>query len=167
MSKGKDRNKNKGEGGSVAAAGSASGGRKPRVQRSFVERLVDKAETIFTKASEVALMSEKRGVPTATVTIAKEFVTLTEKYREAFYLLRASAWTPPAKASSIPIAAGAKVAIAPANVATYNYIPGVTDNTARLVVTAVLQQGKRVQVLVTTEEGQPCGYIPRSHLVLR
>lgn len=163
MSKGKNRNSNKGEGGTA----SASGGRKPRVQRSFVERLVDKAETIFTKASEVALMSEKRGVPTATVTIAKEFVTLTEKYREAFYLLRASAWTPPAKASSIPIAAGAKVAIAPGSLATYSYIPGVTDGTARLVVTAVLQQGKRVQVLVTTEEGQPCGYIPRSHLVLR
>lgn len=166
MSKGKNRNSNKGEG-SAASAGSASGARKPRAKRSFVERMVDKAEVIFAKASEVALASEKRGVPTATVLIAKEFVTLAEKYREAFFELRASSWTPPTKAISIAIEVGSRVAIAPASLATYSYIPGVTDNTAKLVVSAVLQQGKRVQALVTTEDGQPCGYIPRSHLVLR
>jgi len=162
----KKKGKSKGEGGSEASP-TGTTTRKPRVVKSFVERLIDKAQNIYTKASEVAQAAEKRGVPAATVHIAKEFVGLASHYRDTVVALRTSGWTPLTKAISIVIEVGSKVAIATESLATYSYIPGVTDGTAKLVVSAVIQQGKRVQALVTTEDGQPCGYIPRSHLVLR
>ena len=168
MSKKKSKGKGQGqsEGGSEASQAETTT-RKSRVVKSLVERLVVKAEVIVAKAHEVAVAAAKRGVPEITAKLTREFVPLAEAYRAAFHELRTSGWAPSAQAETILIEEGSKVSIKPESKSMYAYIPGILDGTAKLVVVKVLQSGKRVQALVTTEDGQPCGYIPRSHLVLR
>ena len=167
---GKNKNKTRGQGeGAGAAASPAAAAKAPRTVKPFVERLIGKATDIHLKAVEIAKAAETRGAPAATVVIAKEFAGLAEKYRDAIAELQASGWKPSDSSIPLPITEGSKVSIKPENKGLYDYIPGVADGTARLVATKVIEHGmgRMVQALVATEEGTPCGYIPRSHLVLR
>ena len=169
---GKNRNKTRSQGqgeGSGAAASPAAAAKTPRTVKPFVERLVDKAVGIHIKAVEIAKAAEARGAPAATVVIVKEFAGLAEKYLDAIAGLRDSGWKPSDSSIPLPIVEGSKVSIKPENRGLYDYIPGVADGTAKLVATKVIEHGmgRMVQVLAATEEGTPCGYIPRSHLVLR
>ena len=161
MSKNKKGNKDKsGAEGSVTPAA----GRKPRVKRSFVERLVGKAEDVFTMASEIAHDAEKRGAPDGVVQVMKGFVGLAEKYREEIFGLRNSGWAPADKAVKINLKEGVKVQIDPKFKDHYDYIPGLQQ---LLTISKVISAGKRTQYLVLAEDGTPCGYVPKSHRLPR
>ena len=162
MSKNKKSKDKSGADGSGTPA--PSGGRKPRVKRSFVERLVGKAEDVFTLTSEVAHDAEKRGAPDGVVQVMKEFVGLAEKYREAIFDLRNSGWAPADKSVKINLKEGVKVQIDPKFKDHYDYIPGLQQ---LLTISKVILAGKRTQYLVLAEDGTPCGYVPKSHLLLR
>lgn len=163
MSKSKKGNKDKsGADGSVTPA--VSGIRKTHVKRSFVERLVGKGENVFAMISEIARNAEKRGVPNGVVQVMKEFVELAVKYREAIFDLRNSGWAPADKSVKIDLKEGAKVQIDPKFKDQYDYILGLQQ---QLVVSKVISAGKRTQYLVMAENGTPCGYVPKSHLLPR
>ena len=163
MSKNKKGNKDK-SGVDSSGTPASSGGRKPRVKRSFVERLVGKAEDVFTLTSEVACDAEKRGAPDGTVRVMKEFVGLAEKYREEIFSLRNSGWAPADKSVKIDLKEGTKVQIDPKFKDRYAYISGLQQ---LLTISKVILAGKRTQYLVLAEDGTPCGYVPKSHLLSR
>jgi hypothetical protein len=133
--------------------------------KPFVERMIGRAEVIYTKASEVELALEKRGAPAATTKIASDFIVMCERYREAFYELRASGWKPPSAEGFNP-QAGTRVSVGPKFLDLYAWIPGVTGGTADLVVSKV-SEGVRPLFLVASVDGTSYGYIPKSHLTPR
>ena len=137
--------------------------RKPRVVRSFVERLAAKAETIYNLASNIALKTEKRNVPAPIPSLAKAFVQQVEAFREKLLELRAGDWAPSKASEPFIIKEGDTVTVMAERKDAYSYIPGVES--AVLTVLKMIQQGKRTNVLVATADGTPRGYIPKSHLV--
>jgi len=161
------KDKKKGQSAGVGGGGGAMQSRKARAVKPFVERLIDKAEVIFARGSEIALACEKRGVPREVTTVAKDFLGLVEKFREAFFGLRTSGWVPVKKASSQgPLAIGDKVTIVdqPEIRARYSYLPGGPE--IEMEVKAMIPRGKSFEVLVVpVGSEQSCGYIPRNHLV--
>lgn len=163
MSKNKKGNKDKSSADDSGTPATPSG-RKPRVKRSFVERLVGKVEDIFTLTSEVARDAEKRSAPDGVVQVMKAFVELAEKYREEIFSLRNSGWAPADKSVKINLKEGAKVQIDPKFKDHYDYIPGLQQ---LLTISKVILAGKRTQYLVLAEDGTPCGYVPKSHLLPR
>jgi hypothetical protein len=137
--------------------------RKPRVVRSFVERLAAKAETIYKLASNIALKTEKRNVPAPIPSMAKTFVQQVEAFREKLLELRAGDWAPAKASEPFIIKEGDTVTVMAEHKDNYSYIPGVES--AVLTVLKLVPQGKRTNVLVATSDGTPRGYIPKSHLV--
>ena len=170
MSKNKSRNRSQVQDKTTAETASAvTASKTSRTVKPFIERLINKAMMIHVKAAEIAKAAEKRGAPAETTMLAKEFVDLAETYRDAIVGLRASGWTPSDSSILPSITESSKVSIKSESKSLYDYIPGVVDGTAKLVAIKVIEHGmgRMVQVLVATEEGTSCGYIPRSHLMLR
>lgn len=144
-----------------------TGPRKQRVTKPFVDRLIAKAEVIFSRSAEIALACEKRGVSREIVDDARVFLAAAETYREIFFGLRTSGWEPARKSVSVEIKKGDKVRVSskPEILARYSYLPG--GATTELVAKEVVARGKSAEVLVATAAGdQVCGYIPRNHLIL-
>jgi hypothetical protein len=156
--------------GTSNSSSSSTGTGKKREVKSFVERLIVKADVIYARATEIALACEKRGVPSDVIRNAKEFIPLAETYRERFFALRTSGpdgtpWAPAAKGAVPQIKEGDKVAFKAEFRSKYAYIPGVENDTAVFVASKILPRGKRdIEVLLKDSEGHPYGYSLGSQL---
>jgi len=142
--------------------------RKPRVHRTFIERLVAKAEDMYTTGTEIAKMIGGRGAPTDIETVAREFVPILEKYRERFFALRSSGWAPPETGAKIEIKEGDTVTIAKSAIAKYDFIEGLAEGRTKLVAVKFVPrgEGKIVDVLVKDAvTGAPYGLILKSILI--
>jgi hypothetical protein len=172
MSKGKKHQQGVGSG-SSGSSSAATGTGKKRAVKSFVERLIAKANVICARATELALVCEKRGVPLDVTKNAKEFLPLAEVYRERFFSLRTAgpdgtSWVPSGKGAATQIKEGDLVAFRSEFRVKYAYIPGVEDDTAVFCATKILPRGKRdIEVLLRDAEGKAYGYALGSQLELR
>jgi hypothetical protein len=161
---GKNKNRNQaGQDGATAAPRSRAAHHHP----TFIERLIAAADAIYAKATMAAEMCVKKGVPEETTQVARDFIPVAEKYREVFFQLKNSGWTPPANAAQITIAEGDKIAIRQEAMADYDYIPGLAEGKTKLVAGPITVAGKHVKVLLLGEDGHPYGRATRSHLMLR
>ena len=101
----------------------------------------------------------------------KAFIAVAEQFREPFYQLRDSGWTPPEKSAIQTFVEGDAVAIQPEVLSQYGYIPSIADPAALdLRVRAVLAQGKSTKILIGSGadlSGPAYGYVPKGHLVRR
>ena len=149
---------------SDASAGTPA--RKPHIRRTYIERLLGKAETLYSTGADIAKMINGRGAPAEIVTVAQEFVGVLEKYRERFFALRNSGWSPPESASKVEIKEGDTVSIKKKFLPKYDYIEGLSEGRTKLVAAKFTPKGgKGIDVLVKdAATGAPYGLIPKGHL---
>ena len=147
--------------------GAAKAPRAPRAPLgTLAERLLDKAEKVFTYAASVAEITAKRGAPADVVAASKDFVAQTEAWREKFFGLKSSGWMPSKSAAKSALTEGDEVAIVPEQREIYAYIPGLLEGTIKLFAGTILPgaKGKPTRVLVKSAEGQVYGFVPNTHL---
>jgi len=167
MSKGK-KNSSRGENGGASSSVSGSVARRPMVRKTFLERLVLKADSMFSLGTELAKLLQDRSAPDEIVQIARDFVPVLEKYRERFFALRDSGWSPAERAPKVDFQEGDRVAVLKAHLPRYDYIVGLTDGTTKLVAAKFISRGesaKVIDVLVKdAATGAAYGLIPKSQL---
>lgn len=161
---------NRNDGGSSSsgtAAAASTSTRKPMVRRTFIQRVLARAEIMYSTGADIAKMIAGRGAPDGIETVAQEFVTILEKYRERFFALRDSGWAPPEAASKADIKEGDTVTIAKKFLAKYDYIEGLAEGRTKLVAAKFTPKGaKGTEVLVKdAATSAPYGLIPKSHLI--
>lgn len=170
MSIKRNRSGRSSSGDSSPASGLASSAstptRKPRVHRTFIERLLGKADVMYSTGTDIAKMIGSRAAPTDIVVVAQDFVGILEKYRERFFALRDSGWSPP-EAAKTDIQEGDTVTIAKKFLARYDYIEGLAEGRTKLVAAKFTPKGsKGIDVLVKdAATSAPYGLIPKSHLI--
>jgi hypothetical protein len=171
MSTKRNRSGRSDNGGSSSSPGSSSSSgpstRKPMVRRTYIERLLGKAEAMYSIGTDIAKMISGRGAPADIVTVAQEFVGVLEKYRRRFLALRDSGWLPPEPASKAEIKEGDAVSIAKKFLPKYDYIEGLAEGRTKLVAAKLTPKGgKGIDVLVKdAATNAPYGLIPKGHLI--
>jgi hypothetical protein len=165
MSKGR-KNASKENGASVSTSGVAI--RRPRIRKTFLERLVFKADSMYSLGAELAKLLQYRSAPEEVVQIAREFVLVLEKYRERIFALRDSGWAPSEKASKVDFQEGDRVSVLKAHLSRYDFIPGLAEGSTKLMAAKFISRGKSakfVDVLVSdASTGATYGLIPKSQL---
>ena len=168
MSKGK-KNSSRGENGGASSSVSGSVARRPMVRKTFLERLVLKADSMYSLGTELAKMLLDRGAPDDVTQKSHDFVPALEKYRELFFALRDSGWTPPEKAPKKDFQEGDRVMVTKLHLSRYDFIAGRADGTTKLVAAKFVSRGestKFVDVLVKDAiTDATYGLIPKSQLV--
>ena len=168
MSKGK-RNSGRGENGGTSAGSAGSAVRRPMIRKTFLERLVFKADSMYTHGAELAKMLLDRGAPDEITQKTHDFLPALEKYRELFFALRDSGWVPAEKAPAKGFHEGDRVMVIGKHLPRYDFIAGLAEGTTKLVAAKFVNRGesaKVVDVLVTDAvTGATYGLIPKSQLV--
>ena len=168
MSKGK-KSRSGSENGATSAGSSGSAPRRSGVRKTFIELLVSKADAMYSLGSELAKMLLDRGAPDEITQKSHDFVPVLEKYRELFFALRDSGWTPAEKAPKKDFQEGDRVAVAKAHLSRYDFIAGLAEGTTKLVAAKFVSRGestKFVDVLVKDAiTGATYGLIPKSQLI--
>ena len=166
MSKGR---KSRSENGSASAGSSGSTIRRSPNRKTFLERLVFKADSMYTYGAELAKMLLDRGAPDEITQKSHDFLPALEKYRELFFALRDSGWAPAEKAPAKGFQEGDRVAVIKAHLPRYDFIAGLAEGTTKLAASKFVARGKSVKVydvLVTDAiTGVSYGLIPKAHLV--
>ena len=166
MSKGR---KSRSENGSASAGSSGSTVRRSPIRKTFIERLLAKADSMFSTGTELSKMLLDRGAPDEITQKSHDFVPVLEKYREMFFVLRDSGWVPPEKAPMNDFKEGDRVAIVKAHLPRYDFISGLAEGVTKLVASKFVPRGaggKYVDVLVKDAvTGATYGLIPKSQLV--
>jgi len=141
--------------------------RAPRAPLGTVaERLLDKGETAVKLIEGALQLATRRGVPNLLQNITIELLTQVKHWKEDLEALKVSGWQP-TETAKVDIEEGDPVAIDPAYLDTYSYIPGAREGTADLIAGTCLIVGKSVRILVKPRDGVAYGYIPKNHLVSR
>ena len=163
MSKGK---RNAGSGGTPLSP-SSSVGRRIGVRKTFIERLLAKADSMFSMGTDLAQMLQDRRAPGEVSGKALEFIPVLEKYREMFFGLRDSGWVPAEKSLKKDFQEGDRVMIVKDHIPRYEYIPGLSEGTTQLVAAKFIPRGgKYVDVLVKdAATGAAYGLVPKGQLV--
>ena len=154
----------------VTSAGSSGvAGRKVGVHKTFIERLVFKADSMFSLGTELARMLQDRMAPGDVASKAQEFIPVLEKYREMFFGLRDSGWVPAEKSHKKDFKEGDRVMIVKEHLHRYDFISGLSEGVTKLVAAKFVPRGegaKYVDVLVQDAvTGAAYGLIPKSQLV--
>jgi hypothetical protein len=161
--------KSRSENGSVSAGSSGSTIRRSPNRKTFIERLLAKADSMVSTGTELAQMLQDRIAPSGIHDKALEFVPVLEKYREMFFALRDSGWVPPEKAPMKDFKEGDRVAIVKAHLPRYDFISGLAEGVTKLEVAKFVPRGegaKYVDVLVKDAvTGATYGLVPKSQLV--
>ena len=167
MSKGR-KNASRGADGGALSSSPGSAVRRPMVRKTVIERLVLKADSMFSLGTEVAKLLQDRSAPDEIVHIAREFVPILEKYRERFFALRDSGWVPAEKAPKKDFQAGDRVSVLKAYLPRYDFIAGLAEGTTKLVAERFVSRGKSEKfadvVVKDADTGVVYGLIPKSHL---
>lgn len=168
MSKGK-KNRSSGENGAASAGSSGSAARRPMVRKTFLERLVSKVDSMYSLGTELAKLLQDRSAPEEVTQIARDFVPVLEKYRERFFALRDSGWTPAERAPKVDFKEGDRVTVIKAHLPRYDFITGLADGTTKLVAAKFVNRGESARVIdVLVKDaatGATYGLIPKSQLV--
>ena len=168
MSKGK-KSPGRGENGGASAGSAGPAARRPAIRKTFLERLVFKADSMYTYGAELAKMLLDRGAPDEITQKSHDFLPALEKYRELFFALRDSGWAPAEKAPAKGFQEGDRVAVIKAHLPRYDFIAGLAEGTTKLAASKFVARGKSVKVydvLVTDAiTGVSYGLIPKAHLV--
>jgi len=168
MSKGK-RSSGRGADAGASSASSGLSVRKTAIRKTFLERLVFKADSMYTYGAELAKMLLDRGAPDEITQKSHDFLPALEKYRELFFVLRDSGWAPAEKALAKGFQEGEQVTIARKHLARYDFIAGLAEGTTKLVAAKFVNRGESsryVDVLVKDAvTGATYGLIPKSQLV--
>ena len=168
MSKGK-RNRSSSENGAAPAGSSGAAVRKVGVHKTFIERLLAKADSVFATGSELARMLQDRMAPGDVASKAQEFIPVLEKYREMFFGLRDSGWVPAEKSHKKDFKEGDRVMIVKEHLHRYDFISGLSEGATKLVAAKFVPRGegaKYVDVLVQdAASGATYGLVPKSQLV--
>jgi hypothetical protein len=157
--------------GDTTATPETSPAKAPRAPRAplgtVAERLLDKGETAVKLIEGALQLATRRGVPNLLQNITIELLTQVKHWKEDLEALKASGWQPTETTAKVDIEEGDPVAIDPAYLDTYSYIPGAREGTADLIAGTCLIVGKSVRILVKPRDGVAYGYIPKNHLVSR
>ena len=168
MSKGRKSGSGSDHGQSSAGPASPAS-RRQGVRRSFIERLLAKADSMFASGTELAKMLQDRMAPDEITHKAAEFIPVLERYREMFFALRDSGWVPAEKSHRKDFQEGDRVAIVKAHLPRYDFIPGLVEGVTKLVASKFVPRGeggKYVDVLVKDAvTGATYGLVPKSQLV--
>jgi hypothetical protein len=171
---------------SVAAAAAVKTSTPRKPMGTVPERLVDKADHVYSIVNDALQLMVKRDVPSDVELATKECLSQVEAWREKIFGLKSSGWVPVEGSASKDIVEGDHLRIAPDMRETYQYIfdalgvvPGEEDLVAGLVVktkrsSRVLVKKLGDEVPGVDDAGQPLrssdmvfGYVTRSHLVKR
>ena len=168
MSKGRKR-ATRGENAATTSNPSDSEVRHRGVRKTYLELLVFKADSMYSLGTELAKMLIDRGAPDDVTQKSHDFVPALEKYRELFFALRDSGWTPPEKAPKKDFQEGDRVMVTKLHLSRYDFIAGLADGTTKLVAAKFVSRGestKFVDVLVKDAiTDATYGLIPKSQLV--
>jgi hypothetical protein len=155
--------------GASSAALSGPSIRKTAIRKTFLERLVFKADSMYTYGAELAKMLLDRGAPDEITQKSHDFLPALEKYRELFFALRDSGWAPAEKAPAKGFQEGDRVAVIKAHLPRYDFIAGLADGSTKLTAMRFIARGKSAKVydVVVTDAttGVSYGLIPKAHLV--
>jgi hypothetical protein len=164
MSKGR---KSRSENGSASAGSSGLAVRRSPNRKTFIERLLAKADSMFSMGTDLAQMLQDRRAPGEVSGKALEFIPVLEKYREMFFGLRDSGWVPAEKSLKKDFQEGDRVMIVKDHIPRYEYIPGLSEGTTQLVAAKFIPRGgKYVDVLVKdAATGAAYGLVPKGQLV--
>ena len=165
----KKKSRSSGENGAASAGSSGSVARRAGVRKTFIERLVFKADAMFSLGTELAKMLLDRGAPDEFTQKSHDFVPALEKYREMFFTLRDSGWVPAEKAPKVDFKEGDRVTVIKAHLPRYDFIIGLSDGTTKLVAAKFVNRGESARVIdVLVKDavtGVTYGLIPKSQLV--
>ena len=169
----------------AAAAARTSAPRKP--MGTVPERLVDKADHVYSIVNDALQLMVKRDVPSDVELATKACLSQVEAWREKIFGLKSSGWVPVEASASKDIVEGDHLRIAPDMRETYQYIfdaLGVAPGEEDLVAGLIVKTKRSSRVLVkkpaagapgeldglgqsTHSPEQVFGYVTRSHLVKR
>jgi hypothetical protein len=145
---------------------SASSG--PRIQKTYLERLIGRSDSMYALGSELVRRLKDRNAPVDIISKAEAYIPVLEQFRELFFGLRDSGWVPVQRGSRQEFVEGARVGILKDQIERYSFIPGLAEGTVRLVADRLFERGtthKYVEVLVKdAETGAVYGLIPKRHL---
>jgi hypothetical protein len=172
MSKNKNRgnkdNKDR-DASSAEAPASTPKTRKPMPPRGpLPERLCNKADKIYSMATEMAKELSSRGAPKEKCDAATAFVVQVEAWREGLFALKSSGWVPSDKAVKSVIVEGDPIKIVDEHLARYSFIEGLAEGKVQLVAGSVVEVNRfQVDVMLKDTEGKFYGYAPRKFLTRR
>jgi len=172
MSK-KNKGRNASSSGSSAESSETSAAkptRAPRAPRGTLpERLVGKADKVYSLVSEMGKEMAARGAPKDSSDAVTAFLGQVEVWREKIFALKSSGWVPSEKKGKVAIVEGDPIQIVSEHLARYSFIDGLAEGRVQLVAGAVVQVSRfQIDVMLKdAADGKFYGYAPRKFLAHR